>query len=259
MKTLGSLLIIIAIASLIGCGEENSSPTPQANNVSTNSTTSNRSFVVPPPPTPASSTSVGANNAPASSNSAVPIASGTDSTAQARVDANLPKWEPDKAMLDQLEEYADFEGYQIRIPKGFKPDAGTPYPNTVGKAWGMKNNNKIQLLELYILTPPEMPPQLSSDQIASAASRLLESFLNGCKPHYENWREQPPEQGKINGMLFSRVQCEAKNKELQVDMSQVYYMAFDENKFILALSYGNANSTELSDLARASILTFRKK
>ena len=80
--------------------------------------------------------------------------------------APLPVWEPDPAVLDELEPYRDVEGYEIRLPKGCEtvpPPQNVPYLKALGwKGPPRENGSRFAFAILLITAPPSVGDYASS-------------------------------------------------------------------------------------------------
>jgi hypothetical protein len=170
--------------------------------------------------------------------------------------ANPSDWQPDQSALDQLGDYVDFEGYQIRVPRGFTPLPATEQPGakTTGWAGPAREDGFRQSLRLAMIP-------LSERELHSTVPQVLDTFLAGTKTHYENWQATTVEAGKINGRVFYRVECRGLVKDgPKVEVHLLNYAARDGNDIVYLLIIDNESIlSNPSSPSGVAALTLEKK
>ena len=165
-------------------------------------------------------------------------------------------WEPDKALLDQLEPYQDVEGYQIRLPKGYTltqlpltPPGGMKLFFWMGPRQPDGSASFIQVAIAAI------PPQEAKDGLANALAGTLATL----KAQQRDWRQTPEEKGQLNGLPCLRVHAEAVAAQTGGKVRGFLYAAQDGSTLAVVSGFGPGENAEALKPVEAAALTFRKK
>jgi hypothetical protein len=168
-------------------------------------------------------------------------------------------WEPDKALLDQLEPYQDVEGYQIRLPKGYNPMQMpiTPPAGTRFLSWlGPKHNGSACVVQGVLSTIP-------AGETKNNLTNAIAGAENTLKAQWRDWQQTPPEKGQVNGLSFLRVRNQGVIAQMGALMGKkvrgFLYAAQDGPTQILLTGLCAEEDAEALKLAEAAVLTFRKK
>lgn len=172
--------------------------------------------------------------------------------------ANLPVWQPDPALIEQLGPYVDFDAYQIRVPKGFQPiqAPAVPLPGMSMYAWAgppRPDGSQPTVLAMVAKVPPQEAANMTLLQ-------FQERMLGGLKRRRSDWQQTPVESGQVNGLPFARTAWQATAPELSRKMAGVEYVTKDGATFLQLRSQDfDAYQEQALKLGTAAILTFRKK
>lgn len=184
---------------------------------------------------------------------AVSLAAGCNCTKSAG-----PSWQPDAALLEQLDSPKDLGGYEMRVPKGYTqlPEpAGAPAGTRVFGWAGVTrpNGTAPTVIGMLISPPPAQAEKTSMEE-------FLQKALNGVKRRRENWTQTTAESGQINGLTFLRARWSGTDPAKNLKMHGFMYVARDGTTFIqLASQDIDPNHEPPLKLAETAILTFKKK
>jgi hypothetical protein len=168
-------------------------------------------------------------------------------------------WEPDKALVDQLEPYQDIEGgYQIRLPKGFTATSvrtvspGSDLDLWIGPPRADSHPATIQLFQVKTASPEVAKATLAAT-LTSAVGQLKDP-----KAKDGQWKQTPPETGQLGGLTCLRVRNEAVGADGK-GLRGVSYAVPDASTQIMIHILCPAADADTLKLAEAAALTFRKK
>jgi hypothetical protein len=162
-----------------------------------------------------------------------------------------PNWQPDPALLDQLDTARDLGAYEMRVPKGY-----TQVPEPAGAPGGAKmlgwaganrpDSTAPTVIAMLISAPAGQAEKTSPEE-------FLQKALDGVKRRRVNWTQTPAEGGQINGLSFLRARWSLK-------MHGFIYVSRDGSTFIQLNSQDiDPNHEPPLKLAETAILTFKKK
>lgn len=173
--------------------------------------------------------------------------------------SNLPVWQSDPAVVEQLGAYFDFDAYQIRLPKGYGPiqAPAVQAPGMSMYAWaGTQRPDGTQPTVLAMVAKAPSPQDAANMSVLQFHERMLTSL----KQRRTDWQQTPVESGQVNGLPFARTAWRAVAPELSRKMAGVEYATKDGATFIQLRSQDvDAYHEQALKLGTASILTFRKK
>jgi hypothetical protein len=167
---------------------------------------------------------------------------------------NPPNWQPDQQLLNELDAYEDFEGYQIRPPKGYESgDKPSPKDNARALAWtGTPRSDGSQ---------PKVTVILQSSPIKEFSDEeLLDAILDITKKDKEYWQQTPAETGRVNDITFVKSSWQGQDTQTKSKMHGIVYVARDGSTIIHLRAYDiEPYHTEALKIGNDSLLTFRKK
>ena len=164
-------------------------------------------------------------------------------------------WEPDKALLDQLEPYQDVDGYQIRVPKGYAPLQSPAAPGAKAFVWGgprRPNGTFPSLTAMMLIAPPGAASLATMDP-------FLDLAMQGIKGLHRDWQETPREHGQVNGVTLLRARFQGVLNQNGLKVRGIYYAGRDGATFMMMASEDTEDQEQALRLAEAAILTLRKK
>ncbi len=170
-----------------------------------------------------------------------------------------PDWKPDAALLEQLEQYQDIDGYQIRLPRGYEPSmAPPPEPGGKSLAWtGALLGNVRPHLMLTIASPAAGSAD-SSTTVDQFSELILSSLRQSTG--IAGWRQTPNESGQINGVTFVRVNWGGTLGRASEPDHGFLFVGKDGSTFITMLASCTGSNDEAPlKLGTAAVMTFRKK
>jgi hypothetical protein len=163
-------------------------------------------------------------------------------------------WEPDKALLDQLEPYQDVEGYQIRLPKGYsltQLPMATPAGMKLFFWMGPRQaDGGASFVQVSLVALPSQETKLN---LATA----LAGAQDALKAQQREWQQTPAEPGQINGLPSLRVQNRGAQGGAKV--RGFMYAVQDGSTLIMISGAAPEANADALKLAEAAALTFRKK
>jgi hypothetical protein len=164
-------------------------------------------------------------------------------------------WEPDKALVDQLEPYQDVDAYQIRPPKGYR-FMPLHTPDQKGFLWTgpLRADTSAPELTAVITTSP-----FPGEAMALSLESFVERWLAKGKKVFPNWQQTPAERGQVNGLTFLRVKWQWPTEYINTKSWGREYFAQDGAKFIRITIHDMAPDDQALPLGEAAALTFRKK
>ncbi len=219
-------LVVLALA-VAGCGGESSGQSSSASP----SGTQGAGPAPPPPPPPAES--------------GQPVAT-----------ANLPVWESDPTLADQLGPYENFGDYRIRPPKGYQrmPSPATP-PGVKVVAWvgPPRPDGSRPSVAINLVTNPEEVRNATVEQ-------FLDSALRGVKRNRTDWKQTPTESGRIGDLVFLRATWQGTMTQTSMKIRGIDFAAkVDAHLIDLRTQDIEQHDEQASKLGIASILTFAKQ
>jgi hypothetical protein len=173
--------------------------------------------------------------------------------------APLPVWQPDPALLDELEPYRDVDGYQIRLPKGCEAVPTPPVPYTKATGWkgpSRADGSKLAVFLLATTVPPTAP------DYAFTAQQELNAQVQGFKKTcgLSDWHETMAESGQVGGALFVRLNFQGVVANTSVKAHGFYYLTKEGGTIVaLIIMDIEPHDGDSLKLGTAAILTFRKK
>ena len=210
-----------------------------------------------PPSSTAQSVAPSVLGVPPVGSSPAPIASSPG--AAAAVAANLPVWQPDPALMEQLGPYQDFDAYQIRVPKGYEPVHAltpAPPPGVTARAWAgaPRPDGTRGSVTLMLFTPPPHEAAMLT------LPNLMERMMAVGKTRYSDWSQGPVELGQVNGLQFSRSSWHGTAPHVSGRVFVLDYAGKNGTTFIQIRSQDvEAYQEQALKLGTAAILTFRRK
>lgn len=170
---------------------------------------------------------------------------------------NLPEWKSDSSLLDQLDPYQDFEGYQIRVPKGWeiKQAPAVPFAKVIGWGGPMHADGTRQSLSIMIVTYPS-----NHNEPERPLTEMIESSLRAQQSRGSDFSHTSAETGHICGITFMKVGWKRKDTISQMQVVGLTYVGKDSHTEIHLLAQdAGPDLDEHLKLAQAAILTFQKK
>jgi hypothetical protein len=165
-------------------------------------------------------------------------------------------WEPDKALLEQLEPYQDVDGYQVRPPRGYASIQPPTPPGSKVFSWaGMpRADGTAPIFTVLIATPTR------EEAKGITLENFVERMLAAVKALRQDWQQTPAERGQVNGLSMLRTTWQGTAPQGNFRMRGFDYFAQDGGTFICIRSQDVAPHGEQAlKLAEAAALTFRKK
>jgi hypothetical protein len=172
---------------------------------------------------------------------------------------NLPVWEPNPKLLEQLDPYQAVGDYEIRPPKGYESKSGQEpgaAPTSLKRFyWSLprRQDNTSAALSIIMETAPL--PQLYAPSLRNQLAGL-----SAPNESATDWQQKPIELGTVNGITFARRswQCVYRGKTKKT--CQFRYVSKDSGALITILAQDEEPYGEESlKLLNAAALTFRKK
>jgi hypothetical protein len=181
-----------------------------------------------------------------------------DAPAEKKAAPTATGWQPDQALMDQLDEYQAVDAYKIRVPKGYNL-IQLPMTPPVGT-------------RIYFWRGPQQAdgtaPFIQAVLVSIPAEQLKDGKVNFADAHagardtlakqQREWQETPMEAGEISGFPASRVRMRGVAQNgAKVGGSR--YVAQDGTTMIVISTMAPDANAETLKLTEAAILTFRKK
>jgi len=173
------------------------------------------------------------------------------------VTADLPVWESDPALAEQLGPYENFDAYRIRPPKGYQrmpgPTATRPGVQIFGWAGPPRPDGSRPSVTINLVTPPP-------EESHATAEDLLDSALRSVKQRRTDWKQLPTESGRIGDLTLLRTSWQGTMAQTPMKMHGVVYAAKDGANLIDFRTQDIEPHHEPAlKLGTASILTFAKQ
>lgn len=243
MEKLKIAMAFMALIATAGCNDEPSNPVPQVKDGGP-AHAAGSNAPAPPPPSPAEP----------SPNTATSGLATDVSNANVPSHANLPVWTPEKEMLDKFDDYIDFEGYQIRLPKGYKaiePSQVPPFSKAYVWAGESREDGTRPMIMIMLITPPP-------DSVKHTSQEVLERIVGKIKQYRNNWQQRAIEEGQVNNLKFLKTSWQGQDKQTQVNMQGFEYVTQDDSSFVHIRTQDMEQYPDSLKIGNASILTFRK-
>ena len=134
--------------------------------------------------------------------------------------ANVPVWQPDPALLDQLDDYREVEGYEIRIPKEcdsapIPPEMqDIPYAKSKMLWTKLRLSNDDSALSL-VLVVAQLPRGVAGDGVTpdQMLKQILDADKKNIVSNLSDWQHTPPESGRVGDVPFARVSYHGTTKD----------------------------------------------
>jgi hypothetical protein len=170
--------------------------------------------------------------------------------------ASQQDWHPDDALLGELAEAKEVNGYLVRPPKGYPktyPAGGPPGAKLV--LWGgtRRPDGTAPMFQVMVGSPParERLPDLDE---------FLNTMLDGVKQRRQNWSQSTPERGTVNSLTFLRTRWSGTETNKGWKLHGVMYVAIDGKTFIqLHCQDVEPHHEQALKIGEAAALTFKKK
>lgn len=175
---------------------------------------------------------------------------------------NPATWRSDPTLASKLGDYAEIEGYELRLPKGFEKIGGKFLPNGVGKValWGgvPRDDGTRCVIIMTVMTAPKDAPQYDvSEKVLATLTLQIPRFKTSIE--MDDMQLDATEAGRVGNLYFVRKPYHGTLKNLD-KVSGVFYAGI-EGKTIVCLTIVDTepHCVDSSNVATAAILTLRKR
>jgi len=167
----------------------------------------------------------------------------------------LPKWTADKALMENLAETVEIEGYSIQPPKGYEMQESDAPEGIKASGWaGEQRESGVRpsLAMMIVEIPKAEAKKYTLEQMTT-------KLADGVKRRQTEWQQSKIEKGVINGLTFARLRWTSTEPTRQLKMQGFVYAARIGNSLVSFTSQDTASEAKRSlALAEAALFTFKK-
>ena len=167
----------------------------------------------------------------------------------------LPKWSADKALVKNLTEVVEIEGFSIQPPRGYEMQEGNAPEGMKAMGWvGEQRSDGVRpSLALIIINIPK------AEAKKYTLEQVTEKIAGGIKLRRTEWQQGKIEKGVINGSTFARLRWTGIAPSGQLKMQGFIYTVRNGNAFLSFTSQDAVLEAKQSlALAETSVFTFKK-
>jgi hypothetical protein len=168
-------------------------------------------------------------------------------------DGKQTAWQPDAALLNQLDQEKTIQGFRIRPPQGYRFQEQQVQGSKIFMWLGpARPDGTLPTLTISMMT-------LSPQEASLPLEKTLEMYIAGMKLSLPTLTNAGAERGQINGLKFIQTKLTAKNPKLGKDLNGFSYLAQDGRTGIAInfLDYAPHHEKTLK-LGETAARTFKK-
>lgn len=166
----------------------------------------------------------------------------------------LPEWKPASEILPKLSPPVQTDLGTIRVPSGYVMEKDT-FGGGPAYIWGKKARKQGVDQAIALISPELTPEQFHAYTLETA----LDDLIVGYQRAFTNWKQTPPQSGRVNGAQALRLHWSGTTRKRDVKVEGSIFMVQMKDKFVLMITTIRPNDKTGMKLTEAAALTFKPK